>query len=146
MADVVRYLRDRKVIGEQTECWSLVQTVPEIENDLPETVRSMIERKIAQLGDEDRRLLVAASAQGYSFDSAVVAQALAIDAAEVEERLQSLDKAYGFVKYRKEDEFPDHTLTLRYRFVHVLYQNALYATLTPSFVERFDRSSIAAFS
>jgi predicted ATPase len=150
MADVVRYLRDRKVIyrsdtdlslceseAAQTEVcatsdWMLVQTVPEIENDLPETVRSMIERKIAQLGDEDRRLLIGASAQGYNFDSAIVAQALAIDAAEVEERLQSLDKAYGFVKYRKEDELPDHTLTLRYRFVHVLYQNALYATLTPS--------------
>jgi predicted ATPase len=132
MADVVRYLRDRKVIGEEAERWTIVQTVPEIENDLPETVRSMIQRKIAQLGDEDRRLLIAASAQGYNFDSAVVARALAIDAAEVEERLQSLDAAYRFVKYRKEDEFPDHTLTLRYRFVHVLYQNALYATLTPS--------------
>ena len=132
MADVVRYLRDKKVIGEEAGSWTLVQTVPEIENDLPETVRSMIQRKIAQLNDEDRRLLIAASAQGYNFDSAVVAQALTIDAAEVEERLQSLDTAYRFVKYRKEDEFPDHTLTLRYRFVHVLYQNALYATLTPS--------------
>jgi predicted ATPase len=132
MADVVRYLRDRQVIGEVAGSWRLVQTVPEIENDLPETVRSMIQRKIAQLSDEDRRLLIAASAQGYNFDSAVVAQALAIDAAEVEERLQSLDTAYRFVKYRKEDEFPDRTLTLRYRFVHVLYQNALYATLTPS--------------
>jgi hypothetical protein len=36
------------------------------------------------------------------------------------------------VTYREEDELPDHTLTMRYRFVHVLYQNALYATLTPS--------------
>jgi serine/threonine protein kinase/predicted ATPase len=132
MADVVRYLRDREVIGEEGGRWMLVRTVPEIETDLPESVRSMIERKIAQLGDEERRLLVAASAQGYSFDSAVVARALDMDAAEVEERLQALDKGYGFVKYRKEDEFPDHTLTVRYQFIHVLYQNALYATLTPS--------------
>ncbi len=132
MADVVRYLRDREVIGEDGGRWMLVQTVPEIETDLPESVRSMIERKIAQLGEEDRRLLVGASAQGYNFDSAVVAQAVEMDAAEVEERLQSLDKSYGFVKYCKEDEFPDHTLTLRYQFIHVLYQNALYATLTPS--------------
>src|SRR4029434_4546437 len=74
MADVVRYLRDREVIGEEGGRWMLVRTVPEIETDLPESVRSMIERKIAQLGDEERRLLVAASAQGYSFDSAVVAR------------------------------------------------------------------------
>ena len=132
MADVVRYLRDRKVIGEEGGRRMLVQTVPEIETDLPESVRSMIERKIAQIGDEDRRLLVAASAQGYNFDSAVVARAVEMDPAEVEERLQSLDTSHGFVKYGKEDEFPDHTLTLRYQFIHVLYQNALYATLTPS--------------
>src|SRR5262249_6034552 len=130
--DVVRYLRDRKVIDREGGRWALVQGVPEIETDLPETVRSMIQRKVAQLGDADRRLLAAASAQGYDFDSAVVARALAIDAGDVEERLQALDQTYGFVKYRKEDELPDQTLTLRYRFVHVLYQNALYATLTPS--------------
>ena len=31
-----------------------------------------------------------------------------------------------------EHEFPDRTLTLRYGFVHVLYQNALYASLRPT--------------
>jgi adenylate cyclase len=132
MADVVRYLRDKKVIGQQAGRWALVRTVPEIETDLPETVRSMIQRKIAQLGNEDRRLLAAASAQGYNFDSAVVARALTMDAGEVEERLQTLDQTLGFVTYYNEEELPDHTLTLRYRFVHVLYQHALFATLTPS--------------
>jgi len=132
LTDVVRYLRDRKVIDQDGGRWALVQTVPEIENDLPETVRSMIQRKVAQLDDADRRLLAVASAQGYTFDSAVVARALTMDAGDVEERLLSLDRMHGFVKYRKEDELPDQTLTLRYQFVHVLYQNALYATLTPS--------------
>ncbi len=132
MADVTRYLRDKKVIDEAEGHWALVQSMPEIETDLPETVRSMIQRKIAQLGDDDRRLLVAASAQGYNFDSASIAEALAMDAGEVEERLQTLDQTYGFVKYLKEEELPDHSLTLRYRFVHVLYQNGLYASLTPS--------------
>src|SRR5262249_53204379 len=39
---------------------------------------------------------------------------------------------HGFVRRLREQEFPDGTLTLRYRFVHVLYQNALYASLTPA--------------
>ena len=47
----------------------------------------MIQRKIDQLGEDDRRLLVAASVQGYEFDSAVVARVLERDAAQVEERL-----------------------------------------------------------
>jgi hypothetical protein len=36
------------------------------------------------------------------------------------------------VRRLQEREFPEGTLTLRYRFVHVLYQNALYALLTPA--------------
>jgi predicted ATPase len=132
MADLVRYLRDRHVITQEEGQWVLTESVPEIERDLPESVRGMIERKIAQLGPEDRRLLVAASVQGYEFDSAVVAKVLALEAAEVEERLESLERVYAFVRLMEEREFPDRTLTLRYRFIHVLYQNALYSSLRPT--------------
>src|SRR5205823_3843007 len=31
-----------------------------------------------------------------------------------------------------EQEFPNHPFSVRYNFVHVFYQNALYALLTPS--------------
>ena len=31
-----------------------------------------------------------------------------------------------------EHEFPDRTLTVRYRFVHVLYQNVLFGSLQPT--------------
>lgn len=132
MADLVRYLRDREVIAEQHGRWVLAQSLPSIERDLPESVRGMIERKIAQLGEEDRRLLVAASVQGYEFDSAIVAKALKLDPADVEERLEALERVYALVRLVNEREFPGRVLTLRYRFVHVLYQNALYASLRPT--------------
>lgn len=130
MTDLVRYLRDRGVMAEEQGRWALVKAVPEIGGDLPESMRSMIQRKIDRLSDDDRRLLIAASVQGCEFDSAVVARILHIDAAEVEERLEALDRVYAFVKLLRECEFADTTLTLRYSFVHVLYQNTLYATLT----------------
>jgi adenylate cyclase len=95
-------------------------------------VRSLIQRKLDQLGDVDRRLLSAASVQGYEFDSGVAARVLEMDAAEAEERLEVLDRIHGLVRLRREQEFPDGTLVLRYQFVHVLYQNALYATLRPT--------------
>ncbi len=129
MADLVRYLRDRNVIAQTSGSWKLEQTLPDIEQGLPESVRGMIERKIAQLGEDDRRLLTAASVQGYEFDSAVVAHVLKLDADEVEERLENLERVFAFVKLVSEAEFPNRTLTLKYRFVHVLYQNALYASL-----------------
>ncbi|MBS1808707.1 MAG: protein kinase [Acidobacteria bacterium] len=136
MADLVRYLRDRCVIAMETSGrdaraprWMLAQTLPDIERELPESVRGMIERKIAQLSEEDRKLLTAASVQGYEFDSAVVAQVLNLEADEVEERLEKLERVFAFVKVTSEGEFPNRTLTLKYRFVHVLYQNALYGAL-----------------
>jgi predicted ATPase len=132
MADLVRYLRDREVIASQHGQWVLAQSLPSIERDLPESVRGMIERKIAQLSEEDRRLLVAASVEGYEFDSAIVAKALELDPADVEERLEQLERVYALVRFISEREFPGRVLTLRYRFVHVLYQNSLYASLRPT--------------
>ena len=132
MADLIRYLRDRDVIAEQEGEWRLAQSVPEIERELPESVRGMIERKIAQLTDDERQLLVAASVQGAQFDSSVVAAVLHVDPAEIEERLESLERVYAFVKLIGERTLPDRTLTLRYRFVHVFYQNTLYASLRPT--------------
>jgi predicted ATPase len=132
MADLLRYLRDRQVLTEEQGRWTLGQSVPDLRRELPESVRGMIQRKIDQLGEDDRRLLIAASVQGYEFDSAVVARVLERDAAEVEDRLAELDRVHAFVRMVREQEFPDRTLTLRYRFVHVLYQNALYASLGPT--------------
>ena len=43
-----------------------------------------------------------------------------------------LERVHVFVKRGDEYEFPDLTLTLQYQFVHVLYQNALYASLQPT--------------
>jgi tetratricopeptide (TPR) repeat protein len=132
VADLLRDLRDRGVIAKASGTWTLAHTLPNIERDLPESVRGMIERKITQLGDEDRQLLTAASVQGYEFDSATLAQALRLDAGAVEERLEQLERVFAFVKLTGEAEFPNHTPTLKYRFVHVLYQNALYNGLRPT--------------
>jgi len=129
MADLVRYLRDRAVISTDSGAWMLGRALPEIERDLPESVRGMIERKISQLGEEDHKLLSVASVQGYEFDSAVVAELLKIEPDEVEERLERLERVYSFVKLLREAEFPNRKITLRYRFIHVLYQNALFTAL-----------------
>ena len=130
MVDLVRYLKDGGVIAEVEHRWRLARSLPEIERELPESVRSMIERKIDQLDEPARRLAAAAAVQGHEFDSAIAAKALAMAPTEVEERLETLDRLHGLVRLIGERELPDSTLTLRYQFVHVLYQNALEGSLT----------------
>jgi hypothetical protein len=132
MVDLLRHLRGRQVLAQDQGRCVLVQSVPDLQRELPESVRSMIERKIAQLGDEDRRLLVAASVRGFEFAASVVAQALALDAADVEGQLERLERVHAFIRLVGEHEFPDMTQTVRYRFEHVLNQNVLYASLRPT--------------
>src|SRR6266852_2164192 len=134
MVDLLRYLRDRKVIvkSERDGTWRLAHTLPDLSRGLPQSVKSMIERKIEQLGARDQEVLAAAAVEGYEFDSASVARAMHADGLEIEERLKILDQVHAFVKRIAEDEFPDGTLALRYRFVHVLYQNEFYVSLSPS--------------
>jgi predicted ATPase len=132
MVDLLRYLRDRGVIVQADGRWALVRDVPDLQHDLPESVRGMVQRKVDQLSRPDRHLLMAASVQGPEFDAAVVARVLGREAAEVEERLEVLDRVHFMVRLIREQTFPDRTLTLRYGFVHALYQNALYAALQPT--------------
>ena len=47
-------------------------------------------------------------------------------------RLDVLERVHIMVRLVREQTFPDRTLTQRYGFVHVLYQNALYAALPPT--------------
>ena len=132
MADLAQFLRQRGVLAEQAGRWVMVGQLADVDRELPESVRSMVEKKISQLGNEDRALLVTASVEGCEFDSAVLSAVLGTNAADVEERLDVLESIHGLVALVGEAELPDRTFTMRYRFVHVLYQNALYASLQPT--------------
>lgn len=132
MADLVRYLRDTGGIVQEQGQWALGRSLPESPRDLPASVRGMIERKIGQVDERDHALLAAASIQGTEFDSAILAEVLELDPSDIEERLDKLERVHVFVKKSEESEFPDRTLTVNYRFVHVLYQNALYDSIQPT--------------
>ena len=75
--------------------------------DLPESVRATIERKIEQVDELDRRLLLAASVQGNEFDSTISRRRWQIDAGEVEERLEIARSRPHLRHARRRVEFPD---------------------------------------
>ena len=131
--DLLRYLRSRgDIVPVPGGGWELPGSLPDLDHDIPESMRSMVERKIGQLDVADRNLLAAASVQGHNFDSAIVARAMKTETADVEDRLENLDRAHGFVRRAGEREFPNGEISGRYRFVHVLYQNSLYGSLSVS--------------
>jgi tetratricopeptide (TPR) repeat protein len=129
MADLLRDLRRRGAIVRGDRGFALAAGLPDLERDLPESARSMIQRKVDALSDSDRRLLSAAAVQGVDFDSAIVAYAIEADEEDVEEALDRLEREHALVRFIEERSCPDRTVTLAFRFAHVLYQNALYGSL-----------------
>jgi hypothetical protein len=100
--------------------------------DLPQSVAGMIDKKTADLATADQDLLRAASLQGMDFDSAVLSRALRISPLDVEHRLADLEERYGIVKIVGETRMPDASHSLRCRFAHVLYREAVCSSMGPA--------------
>jgi hypothetical protein len=132
VADVLRWLGTQGTIAEQRGRWMLVREIDDVNREMPGSIRSMIDRKIGQIGDADRKLLAAAAVQGAEFDAATIAAVLQIDAADAEEQMLVLDKVYAFARRIEDATFPDRSQSVRYRFVHALYKDALVAGIAPS--------------
>ena len=129
MADLLRDLRRRGAIAAAEDRFVLTAPLVDLERDVPESARSMIQRQIDAVQEADRRLLGAAAVQGVDFDSAIVAHAIEADEEDVEEALDRIEREHALVRFVEEKTNPDRTVTLRFRFAHVLYQNAFYASL-----------------
>ena len=129
MADLLRDLRRRQQVRQKDGRWVLADDLLSVERELPESIRSAVQRKVEALDDADRRLLGAASVQGVDFDTALIAAALQLPEEEVEDRLDRLQREHALVRFVDEHEARDRTLTLRYRFAHHLYYSAFYESL-----------------
>jgi DNA-binding winged helix-turn-helix (wHTH) protein/predicted ATPase len=132
VVDLMRYLREQNGLVEDQGHWRLAEPTTAIAGRLPASILSMIDRKIEQLDEVERRVLDVACVQGYAFDAAVVSQVLGLGVEEVERRLHALEHVHAFVRFNKEHDFPSGQFTQRYQFVHLLYQNTLYAMLRPT--------------
>ena len=126
---LVQFLSERGDIAKANEHWTLMRPISEMDLEMPESVRSMIRKKIEALAEQDRRALQYASIEGEEFTSTVLARLLGMDELDLEEQLDRLDKITRLIETREEEELPDGALATRYRFAHALYQNVLYGDL-----------------
>jgi DNA-binding winged helix-turn-helix (wHTH) protein/tetratricopeptide (TPR) repeat protein len=122
MVELVRYLQEHGASSGP----------PDVAGEVPGSLRGMIERTVELLDRGSRELLDLAAVHGYEFESAILARVAGRDPADVEERLQSLDRVHGLVTVDREHTLPDGSFSMRYRFVHVLYQNSLFSSIAPT--------------
>ena len=131
MADVLRYLRQRGVIARPTTGGAgrraarpLART-PRIrpQHDPAEARAAGRGRSPAALRGRRRRA---------EFDSAVVAAASASRRPRSKSVSTVLQGIHALVRLVHKHELPDGTSRMRYAFVHILYQQALYQRLLPT--------------
>jgi len=99
---------------------------------VPGEVQEFIEIQISRLGQEEQRVLEAASVAGLLFRTASVAAAAAIAVERVEQVCEGLAQRGSFVEDRGGGVWPDGSASGEYQFRHALYQQGLYRRIAAS--------------
>ncbi len=132
LVETVARLRDEGALALGDGRCEMTGLLDAFDADLPGGVRPFLDKQVDALDAGDARLLEAASASGQQFSAAEVAAAGQHELIAVEDRLEALARRGVIVEGAGVAEWPDGTLCGRYRFLHALYRDALYARLGPA--------------
>jgi predicted ATPase/DNA-binding winged helix-turn-helix (wHTH) protein len=111
--------------------WQLQVPLEQIEFEVPDDLRHMIEAQLERLSEQEQSALELASIAGASFSASVISSASDIDSSDVETLYEKLSRQRRIVKWVCTHSLPDGSLTERYAFVHMLYRQVLYDRQTP---------------
>jgi tetratricopeptide (TPR) repeat protein len=126
---LTQYLSEEKILTFDNQRWKLSRPVEDLNLDVPESARSMIDRQLEALDGAFRQILQFASVEGEEFTSSTLAALLGRDVLQLEEDLARIEKLHRVIVSEGETEFPDGEVATRYRFAHALYQDVLYDEL-----------------
>ncbi len=126
LVNVVDFAVREGFLAEESGRWTLRGGAGALESAVPDSLRQMIERQLETLAPDDRQALEAASVMGSEFSIAGVATALQCDAEALDDRFEALAWKGHFIHAAGVEEWPDGTISGRYRFVHALYRDVLY--------------------
>src|SRR5262249_4570039 len=112
--------------------WHLAAPQDDLATLFPASLRDLIAEQLAQLTDDERQVLEAASVVGEEFTLADGAAALQLEHAVVAQGCGTLLRQRQLLELGEPEHWPDGTLTTRARFGHALYRQAIYEQLLPT--------------
>jgi tetratricopeptide (TPR) repeat protein len=98
----------------------------EVDLQVPETLRQMVEMQIDRLTPQEQRVLEAASVEGAAFTCTSSAAAIDIEPQHFEDLCENLARRDHVIRRAGVCQFPDGTISTRYQFVHTIYGEVLY--------------------
>src|SRR5262249_27510968 len=126
MVTEAAFLKNSGRIAAPDGCWQLQVPLEQIEVEMPESLRELIERQFGRISTESQALLQVASVAGSEFSSKVISFGTDLSVTDAEEICDSLTRRGLFIRRRGVAELPDGTIASRYEFIHSLYQNVFY--------------------
>lgn len=132
LTNLLETLIDKGSISSINEKWTLTTPLPQLEQEVPESFRLLLERQSASLTTEEQQLLSAASIVGLEFSAAAVAAIVESEVILVEEQCEELARRRLFIHPTGASEWPNGERTARYAFHHTLLREAWSARLSPA--------------
>jgi predicted ATPase len=129
---VLDYAVAQGILAHRDGEWALTAPSADLARLFPTSLRDLIGHQLAQLTDDERQVLEAASVVGEEFALAEVAAALELAPEVVDRCCETLARQRQLLVLGEPERWPDGTLTLRARFVHGLYRQAIHEQLLPT--------------
>src|ERR1700679_1910265 len=135
----LEHMAKRNLISRVDGRWQLHRPLAQIEFEVPEDLRHMIEARLESLSAQEQSALELASIAGTSFSSNMIGAEAGIDSHRTEDVYEELSRRHRIVKWVGTQSLPDGSVTERYEFVHALYRQVLYDRQLPGRRARLHR-------
>ena len=120
------YLKKTGWIEKSDMTWHLSESLARITEEVPASLRQVIERQLNLVKPNDIRALECASVVGSEFSAAAVAAGLQRDPEEIESIFENLARNQHLIYLKDTQRWPDGTTSAGFAFEHAAYQTVLY--------------------
>ena len=135
MVAALEHMMKGGFISRREEQWKLNVSLEEIDLEVPESLRQMIETQIDRLSIEEQRVLEVASLESVGRSRfAIVPRAAAgdLELEAFEDVCSTLTRRHCILRLAGSEKFPDGTVSPCYEFVHALYREVCHGRIAPS--------------
>jgi DNA-binding winged helix-turn-helix (wHTH) protein len=139
MVAALEHMAKRNLLTHVDGRWQLHRPLEQIEFEVPEDLRHMIEARLEPLSAQEQSALELASIAGASFSSNMISAEAGIDSHSAEDLYDELSRRHHILKWVGTQSRPDGSVTERYEFTHTLYRQVLYDRQLPGRRARLHR-------
>jgi DNA-binding winged helix-turn-helix (wHTH) protein/tetratricopeptide (TPR) repeat protein len=126
MVAALEHMRKRGFLTNAGGRWELQIPLAQIEFEVPDDLRHMIEAQLERVSGQEQNALELASIAGASFSASLLSGAAETEARDLEDLYEELSRRHHIVKWVATQSFPHGGAAERYEFVHALYRQVLY--------------------